>query len=107
MTLARDHQLTLASVDDAMSVIASGISRPVFTLDDLPADFLDLKNRLAGEVFQKLINYRYQIAIVVPKDHQLGTRITELAREHAKHPVVRFFTTEAEALAWSAEAATP
>jgi len=98
--LARDHGLRLDSVDDAMHVIASGVRRCVFTLDDLPAGFFELSNRLAGEVFQKLINYHCQVAIVVPPDHGLGARVSELAREHAKHPTVRFFPTVAAALAW-------
>lgn len=98
--LARDHGLRLARPDDVLDVIGSGVERCIFTLDDLPADFFDLKNRLAGEVFQKLVNYRCQVAIIVPADHGLGERVTELAREHAHHPVVRFFPSIEAALAW-------
>lgn len=99
--LARDHGLRLETPDDALAVIGSGVRRCVFTLDDLSPDFFDLRNRAAGEVFQKLINYHCQVAIVVPAAHGLGDRVTELAREHARHPVVRFFPTEAAALAWA------
>lgn len=98
--LAGDHGLRLAQPDDVLNVIGSGVHRCIFTLDDLPSDFFELKNRMAGEVFQKLVNYQCQVAIVVPADHGLGERVTELAREHARHPVVRFFPSIEAALAW-------
>jgi len=99
--LAADLGLRLAHPDDALTVIGSGVQRCVFTLDDLAPDFFALRNRLAGEVFQKLINYHCQVAIVIPADHGLGERVTELAREHAQHPVIRFFPTVESALAWT------
>lgn len=99
--LAREHGLRLARPDDALLLISSGVRRCVFTLDDLAEDFFDLRNRVAGEVFQKLVNYQCQVAIVVPQDHGLGERVTELAREHAEHPVIRFFPTVEAALGWS------
>jgi len=98
--LAKDHGLRLDSVDDAMVLIASGVRRCVFTLDDLGDHFFDLRNQVAGTVFQKLINYRCEVAIVVPRNHQLGERITELAREHRSHPVVRFFSSIEDAQRW-------
>ncbi len=99
--LARDHGLRLQRPEDAVAVISSGVDRCIFTLDDVSEDFFDLQNRIAGEVFQKLINYRCRVAFVLPADHGMGERVTELAREHARHPVVRFFPTMADALAWS------
>ncbi|MGE0622443.1 MAG: DUF4180 domain-containing protein [Pseudomonadales bacterium] len=99
--LARDHGLRLATADDALAVIGSGVHCCVFTLDDLSPDFFDLRNGAAGEVFQKLINYHCLVAIVVPDDHGLGERVTELVREHARHPVVRFFPTVEAALDWA------
>ena len=98
--LARDHGLRIDQVDDAMTIISSGVRRCVFTTDDVSEAFFDLKTRLAGEVFQKLINYNCKIALVLPPDHPYGDRVTELAREHAAHPIVRFFPSIEEALAW-------
>ena len=98
--LARDHGLRLERPEDALAVISSGVCPCVFTLEDLSENFFDLSNRLAGEIFQKLINYHCAVAIVVPADHGLGDRLTELAREHARHPTIRFFPTLEEALAW-------
>ena len=98
--LAKDHDLRIDSEDSAMDIISSGVRRCVFTMDDVAPDFFDLKSRLAGNVFQKLINYNCQIAIVLPTDHSFGERVNELAREHANHPTVRFFPSVELALAW-------
>ena len=98
--LAKDHNLRIDTIDDAMDIIASGVDRCIFTEEDVSADFFALKTRLAGEVFQKLINYNCQVAFVLPPDHPYGDRVTELAREHANHPVVRFFASVEDALAW-------
>lgn len=105
-SLARNHELRLDSVSDAMDLIGSGVRRCVFTPDDVSPAFFDLETRLAGDIFQKLVNYRFEVAIVVPPDHGFGERVTELAREHASHPVIRMFPTEAEALSWSEQGAT-
>jgi hypothetical protein len=99
---ARDHGLRLDTVDDAMAIIATGVQGCIFTLNDIADDFFVLENRRAGEVFQKLINYSSRIAIVLPPDHSFGDRVTELAREHASHPIVRFFETPEDALQWRA-----
>lgn len=101
--LARDHGLRLDSVDDAMDVIASRVDRCIFTTGDVSADFYDLRTRIAGETFQKFINYNCRVAFVLPPEHEFGPRITELAREHACHPVIRFFETTDAALAWQDE----
>jgi len=98
--LAKDHNLRIDTINDAMDIITSGVRRCVFTSSDVSDDFFDLRTRLAGEVFQKLINYNCQVAIVLPEDHPYGDRVTELAREHAAHPVIRFFPTVEKALAW-------
>jgi hypothetical protein len=74
------------------SLIASEAGIRLHTEDDV----LDL-----GSIFQKLVNYRFTVAIVLPADHGFGPRVTELAREHRHHPVIRFFATLDEAEAWA------
>ena len=98
--LARDNNLQLNNVDDALSVIGSGLLGCIFTVSELGTDFFDLSNRIAGDVFQKFATYRYPIAIVLPDNHGLGDRVTELAREYAKHNCIRFCTTEDQAQIW-------
>lgn len=98
--LAKDSNLKLHSERDALDVIASGLPGCIFTPDELHPEFFDLRNRIAGEVFQKLINYGFPIAIVISDDHGYGERVTELVRDHRRHPSIRFFTTIEAARAW-------
>jgi len=98
--LAGQHQIKLESAQDAFKVIGSGTGPLIFTLADLAPDFFDLRNGMAGEVFQKFTIYGIRAAFVIPLDHRLGERVTELAREHAKHPQIRITKTVAEAHRW-------
>ena len=100
--LAKQHNLKLLSANDTMDAIGSGNGPYIFTLDDLTADFFDLSNGKAGEVFQKFTNYGVRAAFVIPDNHQLGDRVTELAREHAQHPAIRITPTIAAAHEWLA-----
>ncbi|GGK87446.1 DUF4180 domain-containing protein [Deinococcus radiotolerans] len=67
---------------------------------DLGPDFLNLKTGLLGELFQKFVNYRLPVALVVTDPDRYGPRFTELAREHARHPLIRFVPDEAAGRAW-------
>ena len=98
--LARDNKLRLFSVQDAMAIISSRLPGCILTPDDITPEFFDFKNGIAGEIMQKFVNYRTRIAIVLPADHSYGIRVTELAREHATHPYVRFVTAEQQAVKW-------
>lgn len=100
--LAADAGIRLHSEADVLDLLGSGLAACILTVDDLHPQFFDLRNGLAGAVFQKLVNYRFQAAIVLPLDHGYGPRITELVRDHRRHPLIRFFPTVAEAEAWLA-----
>jgi hypothetical protein len=97
---ARDNGLRLRDADDALDVLSSDLPGCIFTVEDLPDHFFELSNGLAGEVFQKFVNYNYRIAIVLPHDHKLGARVTELVYDHRTHPCIRFFSDESEAQDW-------
>lgn len=62
--------------------------------------FFDLKSGLAGAVFQKLVNYRLPAALVMEDLTKHDQRVQELAHDHRRHPVVRFFSTREAALDW-------
>lgn len=98
--LARDHGLSLHSENDALDILSSGMSGCVFFPEDLHPEYFDLSNQLAGNTFQKFINYGFRIAIVLPVEHGFGDRIDELIHDHRSHPCVRFFNSEREALEW-------
>ena len=98
--LASKHNLKLCNVDDALDVMGSGLHGCIFTLADLGRDFFNLKTKIAGEVFQKFVNYNFKVAFIIPADHNLGNRVTELIRDHARHNCIRFFETIDEAEKW-------
>ena len=79
--LAGENGVTLHSTDDALDVMSSGLPGCIFTPEDLHPDFFDLKNGIAGDIFQKFINYNYRVAFVIPADHGYGERVTELMRD--------------------------
>lgn len=94
------HSNKLYSCDDAMQIIYSGANGHIFELSDLSPEFFQLSNMLAGEIFQKFVNYRYPVAFIIPKNHELGARVTELIRDHANHTYIRFFESRELALQW-------
>lgn len=97
---ANKHGIRLTSVNDAFEIIGSGLPGMIFTLDEIDPSFFILKNQVLGETFQKLINYHFPVAVVLPKDHEFGERVTELAREHSRHNTIRFCQTLDEAMIW-------
>jgi len=74
---------------------------------DLSPAFFDLRSGLAGELLQKVVNYRARLAIVLADPAAHGERFSELVREHRRHPSVRFFGSEAEAREWLNTQAAP
>ena len=55
---------------------------------------------LAREFFQKFVNYKLRMAIVLPDPETYGERISELAYEHKSHDLIRFVRSKDEAEAW-------
>lgn len=97
-----DSGLLLRSSQDIGDVIgtAYGSQGLVLQESDLPPAFFDLKTGLAGELFQKLVNYQIQTAVVIDNPEKYGARFSELAYEHQSHPQVRFVKSLEEATRW-------
>ena len=95
-------RVTVRSVGDIAAALKESLSPEglVLTEEDLGPDFYDLRTGLAGELFQKVVNYRGRIAIVLRDSRAYGDRFSELAYEHRLHPLVRFFEERAQALQW-------
>jgi hypothetical protein len=98
--LASKYDIRLSKPEDAITILETGLAGMIFIPDDIDEKFFDLKNGVLGETFQKLVNYRFPIAVVLPADHDFGLRVTELAREHSKHPIIRFCQDIDDAKAW-------
>jgi Domain of unknown function (DUF4180) len=100
--IASDSGVSVRSFEDISDVIAAGIDAEgvIFTEDDLAKEFFDLRTGLAGEFFQKCMNYGVRLAIVLPDTKAYGERISELAYEHRSHSMIRFVYSINEAKAW-------
>ena len=100
--VATDAGISIRSFEDISDAIAVcfGSAGLILTEKDLATEFFDLRSGLAGELFQKFMNYKLRLAIVVPHVETYGERFSELACEHASHGMIRVVPNEAEAKAW-------
>jgi hypothetical protein len=94
--------ISIRALSDIADLLAAvfGADGLILSEQDLGPAFFDLRSGLAGEVLQKLTNYRVKTALVLPDPSAYGQRFSELAYEHASHNLIRFVRTEAEARAW-------
>jgi len=99
---ASEAGIAVKTPSDISDVISACIGKYglILTPDDLSPEFFDLRTGLAGELFQKCVNYRVRIAIIVPDPNAYGDRFSELAYEHQSHDVVRIVPSEDNARAW-------
>lgn len=72
----------------------------LITEAELAPAFFELRSGLAGETLQKFVNYGARLAVVVTGWDSHGPRFRELMHEHERHPLIRFFVSEADACAW-------
>ena len=104
LIVAADHNLRVAAIADIQTLLETAFSADadgVLLLEsDLAGLFFDLHSGIAGELFQKCTNYRLKLALVIPNPAAHGERFTELAREHARHKLIRFFAVKSDALEW-------
>ena len=100
--VASDSGMSIRSLDDISDAIGACIGHDglILTENDLAPEFFDLRSGLAGEVFQKFINYRLRVAIILSDPDAHGERISELACEHRSHNMIRFVRSQEEAIAW-------
>lgn len=100
--IASEAGISIRSIKDIGDAVGAcfGTAGIIFTEDDLAPAFFDLRTKIAGELFQKLVNYNQRAAIVVPDPTVYGERFSELAYEHRTHPAIRFVRSREEADAW-------
>jgi hypothetical protein len=100
--MAEAPRITVRSVADIADVLRGSLAPTGLVLaeEDLGPEFYDLRTGLAGELFQKVVNYRGRLAIVIRDPSAYGDRFGELAYEHRRHTAVRFVEDRAQALQW-------
>jgi PadR family transcriptional regulator, regulatory protein AphA len=67
---------------------------------NLSPDFFNLSTGLAGEFFQKCVNYRVRVAFVIRFDNIKNERFKELISESNKSNQIRFFENKQQAEKW-------
>ena len=94
--------ISIRSLDDISEAVGAciGCEGLILTEEELSPDFFDLRTGLAGELFQKFMNYRLRLAIVLPEPKRYGERFSELAYEHRSHTTIRFVSSTSEARTW-------
>lgn len=97
----------MAGAGDAALLIeacwSSGAQAALLYAPNLPPQFFDLSSGQAGEILQKLRNYRLRLAVVCPPGGvALSRRFEELMVEERREPHFGLFDTREQALAWLA-----
>jgi uncharacterized protein DUF4180 len=100
--VASDLGIFIRSLGDVSAAIGEciGADGLILTENDVAPDFFDLRTGLAGELFQKFVNYKLRVAIVLADHDAYGERFAELAYEHRSHGMIRFVRAQDEAKAW-------
>jgi hypothetical protein len=102
IVIASDSGISIRSLSDISGALGAciGAGGLILTENDLAPEFFDLHSGLAGELFQKFVNYKVRVAIVLPDPEAYGERFSELAYEHRSHSMIRFVRSKDEAKAW-------
>lgn len=74
--------------------------RVLLHASNLPDAFFDISSKAAGDIMQKLTNYRIQAAIVIDEDIKTSRLFSQMADDANRFGCVRFFETEEQAKAW-------
>ncbi len=94
----------IASTSDALDLVASCGEYDTNLLllhgEALSEDFFKLRTGVAGEIFQKLINYTIRTAVLLPDLKNISPSFRELMAEAARSRHYRFFTDRGEAENW-------
>lgn len=101
-------QKFMNSVKDAGLVVEACLSArtrsALLHAENLTPAFLDLSSGEAGEILQKLRNYKIRLAVVcAPGQVQFSSRFGEMLAEERRGPYFGVFDTRAQARAWLAQ----
>jgi len=102
VVIASDSGVSIRSFSDISDALSAcfGAQGLILTESDLSPEFFDLRSGLAGELFQKFVNYKLRLAIVLPDPDAYGERFSELAYEHRSHNMIRFVRSADEGKVW-------
>lgn len=92
----------IASIDDGSDLVGTlyfqGFDKVVVHQKNIVPKFFELNNRMAGEILQKVSNYRVQLAIVGEFSQYNSKSLSDFITESNKGKQVNFVSTTKEAL---------
>ena len=87
-------KILIQNPDDALDLIGNlyyqGFDKIVIYQKNLTPDFFDLKNKLAGEILQKVSNYRMKLTIIGDFSNLKSKSLTDFIYESNKGNQVNF-----------------
>jgi|SRR5215217_5960259 len=97
------EEAVISNPEDALQLFVDiyyqDFDRIIIHEKDIVSDFFDLKTGIAGEILQKVSNYRLRLAIVGEFDKYPGKSIRDFIFESNKGRQVNFLSSVEEALA--------
>jgi len=97
-----DNNFIVSESQDILDLMADLGSQDCIRLiiyeNNLNRDFFDLKTKLAGEILQKISNYRFRLAIIGDFSKYSGKSLTDFIRESNRGNQVWFVNDLQEAL---------
>jgi hypothetical protein len=91
-----------AAMDLVAACLEQGTHRLLLEARHLPPAFFELRSGFAGELVQKMQNYRIRVAGVFPSEASYGDRFREFLLEARRGHGFRVFAARDEALTWLA-----
>ena len=95
-------KILIQNPDDALDLIGNlyyqGFDKIIIYEKNLTPDFFDLKNKLAGEILQKVSNYRMKLTIIGDFSNLKSKSLTDFIYESNKGSQVNFKETLQKAL---------
>ena len=97
-----DDNFTIMETQDILDLMADlsfqGCNRMILNENNLSRDFFDLKTKLAGEILQKISNYRFILAITGDFSKYTSKSLADFIRESNRGNQVWFVNDLQEAL---------
>lgn len=98
-----DEKILIFNKQSALDVFMSlayetGENRFIISKDNLIEDFFDLRTKIAGEILQKIINYRMKLAIIGDFSKYKSKSLRDFIYECNSGKDIFFVENESEAL---------
>jgi len=94
--------IVINTIDDGTDLIGDvyyqGYEKIIINQENITPHFFDLKTKLAGEILQKLSNYRIRLVILGDFSNVESNSLQDFIRESNKGKLVNFLSSKEEAV---------